>query len=81
MTRRGLVKNYQYYHIERKEISRHLQNKKNITEVILKKDRTYHLSKKYRILADIFRNKLKRYIQASDIVSGLVNYRITKYYY
>ena len=32
--------------------------------------------KKYRILADIFRNKLRRYSQVSDIVSGLVNYRI-----
>lgn len=32
--------------------------------------------KKYRILADIFRNKIRRYNQVSDIVSGLVNYRI-----
>ena len=33
--------------------------------------------KKYRILSDIFRNKLRRkYNKVSDIVSGLINYRI-----
>jgi hypothetical protein len=32
--------------------------------------------KKYRIFADIFRNKLRRYNKVSDIVAGLVNYRI-----
>ena len=32
--------------------------------------------KKYRIMSDIFRNKLRRYNKISDIVSGLVNYRI-----
>jgi DDE superfamily endonuclease/Helix-turn-helix of DDE superfamily endonuclease len=33
--------------------------------------------KKYRIFADVFRNKLRRkYNQVSDIVSGLVNHRI-----
>jgi hypothetical protein len=32
--------------------------------------------KKYWILADVFRNKLRRYDKISDIVSGLVNYRI-----
>ena len=31
--------------------------------------------KKYKILADIFRNKLRRYNKMSDIVSGLVNYQ------
>ena len=36
--------------------------------------------KKYRILADIFRNKLKKYNKVSDIVSGLVNYRIMNYH-
>jgi hypothetical protein len=34
--------------------------------------------KKHGILADIFRNRLKRYDKISDIVSGLVNYRIMK---
>ena len=32
--------------------------------------------KKYRILSDIFRNKLRKHIKVSDIVSGLINYRI-----
>ncbi|MDQ6724461.1 MAG: transposase [Thermoproteota archaeon] len=32
--------------------------------------------KKYRILADVFRNRLRKYNKISDIVSGLVNYRI-----
>jgi len=32
--------------------------------------------KKYRILANIFRNRLKKYNKVSDIVSGLINYKI-----
>ena len=32
--------------------------------------------KKYRILNDVFRNKLRKYNRISDIVAGLVNYRI-----
>jgi hypothetical protein len=32
--------------------------------------------KKYRIMSDIFRNKLRKYDKVSDIVAGLVNYRI-----
>lgn len=32
--------------------------------------------KKYRIMGDIFRNRLRKYDKVSDIVSGLVNYRI-----
>ncbi len=32
--------------------------------------------KKYRIMNDIFRNKLRNYNRISDIVAGLVNYRI-----
>jgi hypothetical protein len=31
---------------------------------------------KYRIMSDIFRNKLKKYNRISDIVIGLINYRI-----
>ena len=31
--------------------------------------------KKYRIMGDIFRNRLRNYDKVSDIVSGLVNYR------
>lgn len=36
--------------------------------------------KKYRILADVFRNRLKKHNRASDIVSGLVNYRIMSHH-
>ncbi len=32
--------------------------------------------KKYRIKSDVFRNRLRKYDKVSDIVSGLVNYRI-----
>lgn len=32
--------------------------------------------KKYRIVNDIFRNRLRKYDKIADIVSGLVNYRI-----
>jgi hypothetical protein len=32
--------------------------------------------KKYRIMGDIFRNRLRKYDKVSDIVSGLVDYRI-----
>ncbi len=32
--------------------------------------------KKYRIMSDIFRNKLRKYNRISELVSGLVNYRM-----
>jgi hypothetical protein len=34
--------------------------------------------KKYRIISDVFRNKLRKYNHISYIVSGLVNYRIIR---
>ena len=36
--------------------------------------------KKYRILSDTFRNKLKKYNKVSDIVAGLINYRIINHH-
>ncbi|MER5175825.1 MAG: transposase family protein, partial [Candidatus Nitrosocosmicus sp.] len=36
--------------------------------------------KKYRIMSDVFRNKLQKYNKISDIVAGLVNYRIMNQY-
>jgi len=36
--------------------------------------------KKYNILADVFRNKLRKYSKVSDIVSGLINYRIMNHH-
>ncbi len=35
--------------------------------------------KKYKIMSEIFRNKLRKYNKVSDIVAGLVNYRISNY--
>ncbi len=32
--------------------------------------------KKYKIMNDVFRNKLRKYNKVSDIVSGLINYKI-----
>jgi alpha-mannosidase len=32
--------------------------------------------KKYRIMSEVFRNKLRKYDRISDIVAGLINYRI-----
>ena len=31
--------------------------------------------KRYRIMGDIFKNRLRNYDKVSDIVSGLVNFR------
>ena len=36
--------------------------------------------KKYRIQSEVFRNKLRKYDKVSDIVYGLVNYRIMNQY-
>ena len=37
--------------------------------------------KKYRIMSDVFRNRLRKYNRISDIVSGLVNQRIINHQY
>ncbi len=58
------------YHKKKKSTNK-LRSKKRI--VI---EHTICRLKKYRILADIFRNKLRKYNKVSDIVTGLVNYRI-----
>jgi hypothetical protein len=36
--------------------------------------------KKYRIMSEIFRNKLKKRNKVSDIVSGLLNYKILNHH-
>src|SRR6185437_16106577 len=43
-------------------------------------EHTIYRLKKYRIQSDIFRNKLKKYDGISDIVAGLINYRIMNQY-
>ena len=44
-------------------------------------ERTICRIKKYRIMGDVFRNRLRNYDKVSDIVSGLVNYRIMNHHY
>ena len=71
-----------------------LPNRKNRNQKISEEERCYNKDqskkriviehiicrlKKYRILADVFRNRLRKYNKVSDIVSGLVNYRIIKH--
>jgi DDE superfamily endonuclease len=36
--------------------------------------------KKYRILREVFRNKIRKHNKVSDIVTGLVNHRIINHY-
>ena len=56
------------------------QEKKEYNKIHSKKrigiEHTICRLKKYRIMSDIFRNKLRKYNRISDIVAGLVNYRI-----
>jgi len=45
-------------------------------EINFNQEHTICRLKKYRILSDTFRNKLRKYNQVSDIVASMVNYRI-----
>ena len=56
---------------EQKEYNK-IHSKKRIIVV----EHTICRLKKYRIMNDIFRNKLRKYNRISDIVTGLINYRI-----
>jgi len=58
--------------VEQKEFNRGHAKKRIVIE------HTICRLKKYRILADVFRNRLNKHNKISDIVSGLVNYRIMK---
>jgi hypothetical protein len=57
---------------EQKEFNRGQAKKRIVIE------HTICRLKKYRIFADVFRNRLNKHNKISDIVSGLVNYRIMK---
>ncbi|MER5176069.1 MAG: transposase family protein [Candidatus Nitrosocosmicus sp.] len=59
---------------EEKEYNR-IHSKKRIVV-----EHTISRLKKYRIQSDVFRNKLRKYKKVSDIVAGLVNYRIMNRY-
>ena len=61
--------------VEKKEYNKIHSKKKRI--VI---EHTICRLKKYRIQSDVFRNKLRKYDKVSDIVSGLINYRILNNY-
>ncbi|MEZ5370692.1 MAG: transposase family protein [Candidatus Nitrosocosmicus sp.] len=56
--------------IEQKEYNRNNSTKRIVIEHVICK------LKKYRIMSDAFRNRLRKYNRILDIVSGLVNYRI-----
>lgn len=56
--------------IEEREYNKNHSAKRIVIEHVICK------LKKYRIMNDIFRNRLRKYDRISDIVSGLVNYRI-----
>jgi len=58
--------------VEQKEFNRGHAKKRIVIE------HTICRLKKYRILADVFRNRLNKHNKISDIVSGLINYRIMK---
>ncbi len=58
--------------VEQKELNRGHAKKRIVIE------HTICRLKKYRILAEVFRNRLNKHNRISDIVSGLVNYRIMK---
>ncbi len=80
--RKIILNKYLLDHIKRREIKKYLEKKKrNMTKVILYKKRIViehiiYRIKKYRIMSNIFRNKIRKYNRVSDIVSGLINYII-----
>jgi hypothetical protein len=51
-------------------------NRNHSAKRIVIEHATYSRIKKYRIMNDVFRNRLRKYYEVSDIVSGVVNYRI-----
>ena len=55
---------------EEKETNKNHSKKRIIIE------HTISRVKKYRIMSEVFRNKLRKYYKVSDVVSGLVNYII-----
>jgi hypothetical protein len=56
--------------VEQKEYNKNHSAKRIIIEHVFAR------LKKYKIMNDVFRNKLRRYDRISSIVAGLVNYRI-----
>jgi hypothetical protein len=69
-----------HYHIEGKRNQFLSDDEKEYNKIHSKKriivEHTISRLKKYRIFADVFGNKLRKHNKVSDIVAGLVNYRI-----
>ena len=57
--------------VEQKAFNKELSKERVVVE------HTFSRLKKFRIWADEFRNRLKHYDRTTDIVCGLVNFRIT----
>ncbi|HEY6534557.1 MAG TPA: transposase family protein, partial [Candidatus Nitrosocosmicus sp.] len=57
------------------------QEEKEYNTILSKKrilaEHTISKLKKYKIMSNIFRNKLRKYNKVSDIVLGLIHYRIS----
>jgi hypothetical protein len=56
--------------VQQKEYNREHSKRRMVIEHVIAR------LKKYKIMNDVFRNRLSKYDRVSDIVSGLVNYRI-----
>ena len=54
-----------------------IESNKNHSKKRIIVEHTISRLKKYRVMSDIFRNRLSKYDKVSDVVYGLVNYRIT----
>jgi hypothetical protein len=63
-------RNQQELSQEEKEYNKNHSRKRIVVE------HTICRLKKYRIMSDVFRNKLRGYNKVSDIVAGLINYKI-----
>ncbi|HXS60414.1 MAG TPA: transposase family protein, partial [Candidatus Sulfopaludibacter sp.] len=60
--------------VEEKEFNKNHSRKRIVIE------HTICRMKKYMIMSPIFRNRLRKYNRISDIVTGLVNYRMMNHY-
>ncbi|HXT84250.1 MAG TPA: transposase family protein [Verrucomicrobiae bacterium] len=72
-----------------------IPNRKKINQELSQEEKEYNMNqskkriviehiicrlKKYRIMSDVFRNRLRKYNRIFDIVTGLVNYRMIHHY-
>ena len=67
-------RNYHELSLEERDYNKGLSKRRIIIEHTICK------VKKYKIISDVFRNRLRKYNKISDIASGLVNYRIMNHY-